>query len=151
VRQCEFALNRSQVVSVLLISIGNSLRRDDGAGHRVVELLAPPAHVAVRGVFQLTPELAEDLAGVETVVFIDASVATDEVMLEAVEAGAGAAAISHTLAPGEVVALAKALFGFDGRAWLCHVPGLDFEDGEGLSPVAEANCAEAAEKLRALL
>jgi hydrogenase maturation protease len=136
---------------VLLIAIGNSLRRDDGAGHRVVELLAPPPGIAVRDVFQLTPELAEDLAGAQTVVFIDASVATAEVALEPVETGAGSTPMSHSLAPAEVVALARALFGFEGRAWLCHVPGADFEDGEGLSDIAEANARSAAERLRALL
>ncbi len=136
---------------VLLIAIGNSLRRDDGAGHRVVELLAPPPAVAVRNVFQLTPEIAEDLTGYGTVVFVDASVATDEVKLEPVEPGAGPAPISHSLAPAEVIALARELFGFEGRAWLCHVPGVDFEDGEGLSAVAEANARTAAARLRALL
>ena len=138
-------------MSILLIAIGNSLRRDDGAGHRVIELLEPPPDVAVRSVFQLTPELAEDLASAGTVVFVDASVATDEVTLEPVPAGAGTTPISHSLAPGEVVALAQALYGFGGRAWLCHVPGFDFDDGEGLSPAAEANARRAAEKLRALL
>lgn len=138
-------------MSVLLIAIGNQLRRDDGAGHRVIELLAPPPDVGVRGVFQLLPEIAEDLAVASTVIFVDASVATDQVMLEPVEPGPGPATISHFFSPGEVVALARALYGFSGRAWLCHVPGVDFGNGEGLSPAAEANCRMAAEKLRALL
>ncbi len=138
-------------MSVLLIAIGNQLRRDDGAGHRVIELLAPPPHVGVRDVFQLLPEIAEDLAEASTVVFVDASVATDQVMLEPVEPGPGPGAISHSLSPGEVVALARALYDFSGRAWLCHIPGEDFDSGEGLSPTAEANCRMAVEKLRALL
>lgn len=136
---------------VLLIAIGNPLRRDDGAGRRVVELLAPPPTVAVRHVIQLTPEIAEDLTGYGTVVFIDASVATNEVKLEPVEPGAGAAPASHSLAPAEVVALARGLFGFEGRAWQCHVPGADFDDGEGLSEVAETNARTAAAQVRALL
>ncbi|MBI4874045.1 MAG: hydrogenase maturation protease [Acidobacteria bacterium] len=134
-----------------MIAIGNSLRRDDGAGRRVIELLAPPPEVAVREVFQLTPEIAEDLAGAGTVIFVDASVATDRVMLEPVEAGGGSMPISHSLAPAEVVALAQVLYGFTGRSWLCHVPGVDFEDGEGLSETAEANARRAAERLRAVL
>jgi hydrogenase maturation protease len=136
---------------VLLIAIGNSLRRDDGAGHRVVELLAPPPEVVVRRVFQLTPELAEELAGAGGVIFIDASVAVSQVTIEPVPEDAGASPLSHSLAPGEVVALARALYGFAGRAWLCHVPGVDFRDGEGLSPAAEANARTAAAQLRALL
>lgn len=138
-------------MSVLLISVGNPLRRDDGAGHRVIELLAPSPQVAVRSVFQLTPELAEDFAGRERVVIIDASLAAQDVMLEPVGPAVAPAAISHTLAPAEVVSLARALYGFQGRAWLCHVPGTDFGDGEGLSPAAEAHCVRAAEKLRAIL
>ncbi len=138
-------------MSLLLIAIGNSLRRDDGAGHRVVEILDPPPAVAVRNAFQLMPERAEDLSGFDTVVFVDASVATAEVKLEPVEDASGSTPMSHSLTPGEVVALARALFGFTGRAWLCHVPGSDFDDGEGLSPAAEANAQAAAGLLRALL
>jgi hydrogenase maturation protease len=133
---------------VLLIAIGNSLRRDDGAGHRVAELLAPPPPgVEIRRVFQLTPEVAEELAGAGTVVFIDASVAAAEVMLEPVAAGAAASPVSHSLAPWEVVEIARALYGFAGRAWLCHVPGAEFQEGEGLSPEAEANARAAAVRL----
>lgn len=136
---------------VLLIAIGNSLRRDDGAGHRVLDLLVPPPEARLRHAFQLLPEIAEEVAGASTVVFVDASVATDEVRIDPVEPGPGPVSISHSLSPQEVVALAQALYGFSGRAWLCHVPGVDFEEGEGLSSTAEANCRVAAEKLRALL
>jgi hypothetical protein len=43
------------------------------------------------------------------------------------------------MTPAEVVGLAVHLFGFDGEAFLCHVPGIDFDPHEGLSAEAEAN------------
>jgi hypothetical protein len=38
-----------------------------------------------------------------------------------------------------------------GEAWLCRIPGEDFGDGQGLSPIAEGNARAAAMLLRDLL
>jgi len=62
----------------LVIGIGNPLRGDDGVGALLAEQAAlftaadPDGPVAVRSVQQLTPELAEELARLEAVLFIDA-------------------------------------------------------------------------------
>ena len=131
------------------IAIGNRLRRDDGAAHRVVELLGAPAGAEVHLVHQLSPENAEWLAGKDTAVFIDASLAGGGVRLERVDPGDAAhSPLAHFLPPAAVVALARTLYGFTGRAWLCHVPGADFGSGEGLSGEAEANAQAAAALLR---
>jgi Ni,Fe-hydrogenase maturation factor len=97
---------------------------------------------------QATPELAAEIGRARRVVFIDASVTEEQVRLGPVEEGF-LSPLAHAIGPGEAVALARRLYGFRGEAWLCHIPGEDFTDGEGLSPAAAANAAVAAERLRA--
>jgi hydrogenase maturation protease len=133
----------------LLVAIGNTLRRDDGAAHRVLELLELPAGVQTTSCHQLTPELSEEIGAADTVIFIDADVNPGSAKLEPLEPGAGLNPLGgHFLRPQELLAIAQRLFAFQGKAWLCHVPGADFGDGEGLSPMAEANARAAAQLIR---
>ncbi len=133
----------------LLVAIGNTLRRDDGAAHRVLELLELPAGVPTISCHQLTPEMSEEIAAADAVVFIDADVNPGAAQLESLESGAGLNPLGgHFLRPQELLAIAQRLFAFRGEAWLCHVPGTDFGEGEGLSPVAEANARAAAQLIR---
>jgi hydrogenase maturation protease len=73
----------------LLIAIGNTLRRDDGAGHRVLELLELPEGVQALRCHQLMPELSEDIGPADVVAFIDADVNPGSAQLERIEPGAG--------------------------------------------------------------
>jgi hydrogenase maturation protease len=136
----------------LLVAIGNTLRRDDGAAHRVLELLELPAEVEAISCHQLTPELSEEIGSVDTVVFIDADVNPGLAQLEPIESGACLNPLGgHFLRPQELLAIAQRLFAFQGKALLCHVPGEDFGEGEGLSPVAEANAHVAAKLVQRLI
>ena len=136
----------------LLVAIGNTLRRDDGAGHRVVELLELPAGVQALSCHQLTPEMSEEIGAAGTVVFIDADVNPGPAQLEPIEPGAGLNPLGgHFLTPQELLVMAQRLFAFRGKAWLCHVPGEDFGEGEGLSPMAEANARAAAQLIQRLI
>ncbi len=136
-------------MSTVLVAVGNQLRRDDGAAHRVLDLVGELEGVRVLRLFQLAPEVAEQIASAPRVVFIDADIQPGEVRLEPVQAvQAQAAPLGHSMQPAEVVALSRALYGFGGRAFLCRVPGVDFSHGEGLSPLAEANAHRAARLLR---
>jgi hydrogenase maturation protease len=59
----------------LVIGYGNTLRRDDGVGVRVAELLAVDPRMEgadILAVHQLTPELAIDVGEATLVVFVDA-------------------------------------------------------------------------------
>jgi hydrogenase maturation protease len=133
----------------LLVAIGNTLRRDDGAAHRVLELLELPAGVQTLSCHQLTPEMSEEIGAADTVVFIDADVNPGPAQLEPIEPGAGLNPLGgHFLRPQELLAIARRLFAFRGEACLCHVPGADFADGVGLSPMAEANSRAAAQLIR---
>ncbi|MGQ9634004.1 MAG: hydrogenase maturation protease [Bryobacteraceae bacterium] len=133
----------------LIIAIGNTLRRDDGAAHRVVELLGAGAGARILSCHQLMPELAEDIAAAREVVFVDADVEPGEPRLEPLVEPTGWSALGgHSIRPAEVLALASRLYGFRGEAWVCRVPGEDFGEGTGLSPVAESNAQQAVKLLK---
>jgi Ni,Fe-hydrogenase maturation factor len=123
----------------LVIAIGNPLRRDDGVAHHV---LIPPG-ADRRAVLQLTPEMAEEIAGYDSVVFLDADVNAKELRIEPVDSLPSASALTHVARPSEIVAIARALFGFTGRAHICRIPVSDLSEGEGLSPRTESFAQQA--------
>ncbi len=68
---------------MLNIGYGNSTRDEDGAAIDAVRRIAdryPKVHC--KTVHQLSPELAEDISGYQTVVFLDASVESKEVIVD---------------------------------------------------------------------
>ena len=139
-------------MQTLLIAIGNTLRRDDGVGHRVLELLGPMPEVRVRRLQQLTPETAAELPGAGRVIFVDADAEGGEVRIEPLPASGGRVTpIGHAIRPPEIVVLSEKLYGFRGAAFLCRIPARDFSEGETLSPETEGNAATAARLLRAFL
>lgn len=127
-------------VNRLVIGIGNSLRGDDGVG----ALLADEA--GGRSVQQLTPELAEDLAQLEAVLFIDAWLApveeagTAEPLPRLVELSPApsAAVETHRLEPAQLLALSEALYNRRPRAHLLQVPAHAFAHGTALSDELQA-------------
>ncbi len=131
---------------VLLVGVGNPLRRDDGIAHRVLEILDLGAGSAVRKseVHQLTPELAEEFSRHDAVIVVDADVEPGEAFLEEVAGGGCASALGHQLGAADVAALARALYGWTGACMVCHVPGADFGEGGGFSDEAEGNAWRAA-------
>jgi hydrogenase maturation protease len=131
----------------LIIGIGNPLRGDDGIGPWLVADLeqelerqagaaAPPARCRV--VRQLLPELADELAGVERVLFVDAwrAPAGSRAELAALGAaglgqaaggeGPGSWSFGHGFGPGELLALAALLHATPPRADLLRIPAAQF-------------------------
>jgi hydrogenase maturation protease len=137
---------------VLCIAIGNTLRRDDGVGVRVLHLLGDHLPIRRRAVMQLTPELAQEVAGAHAVLFVDACVAAKAVRVKRLESlPSNGTPLAHAMTAAEVVALAARLYGFQGEAYLCEVPAVDFGPGEQLSHVAEAAARAAAFSLQDLI
>ena len=134
-------------MGTLAIAIGNSLRRDDGVAHEVLQHLDCES----RSYVQLTPEVAAEIAGFETVVFIDADAWASKLRIEPVPEPQCSGALSHSSSAAEVVAVSRALFGFTGRAVLCRIPASDFSYRSGLTPRARSLAAHAARQLRASL
>lgn len=127
----------------LIIGYGNPLRGDDGLGRAAAERLREMAlpQVEVLAAHQLTPELAEDLSGVDLAIFIDAREGgrPGAWRAEAVvpEADAGRAFTHHATPPG-LVANARLLYGRAPEAMLFSMSGETFGYREGLSEAVEA-------------
>lgn len=138
----------------LLIGYGNDLRSDDGAGVRAAARLAArlpkssrSRHTDVIVTQQLTPDLAEDIAAAEQVVFIDAYAADGagaDLRVERVRAdGTRASAIGHHGDPACLMRLAGQLFGRVPDAWVVGIPAFSFEAGETISPGTSRGIDEA--------
>jgi hydrogenase maturation protease len=140
----------------LVLGWGNPGRRDDGLGPALAAALsgAEATGVTVESDYQLQPEDAAELARHEEVLFVDAARAGAE-PFEVRRLGAAAAGgsfTSHSVSPGQLLAIARDLFGARPRAWLLGIRGYEFDEfGEGLSPRASANLAVAADCVRRAL
>jgi hydrogenase maturation protease len=137
---------------VAVIGIGNTLRGDDGAGPAVVALLERegrlPAHVTVRSVHQLTPELAEDVSRTGCVVFVDASTTLPAgvVSTSCIAPAIGAVDLgAHALTPATLLAVCSSLFGHAPAAIVVAIGIAGVETGQTLSPEVQAAVSAAAE------
>jgi hydrogenase maturation protease len=150
---------------ILLIGFGNSLRRDDGAGPALANMvLANESFEDIRIIetHQLTPELAEEVAApdVSAVIFMDSRVVQvkiDEccrpadVELHRLDSIAVSPSFSHQCDPSSVMSYAELLCGRKPPAWFVSIPGVDFTHGEGFSDVTMLSLAVARDKVCELL
>jgi hydrogenase maturation protease len=124
-------------VARLIIGYGNDLRSDDGAGIRVATMIAArDLKTRVITCHQLTPELADDIALAEQVVFIDAYSADEHgarLRVERLSDGDVGCAQGHRGDPAALLALARRLNGRVPDAWVVGVPAYCFDAGETIS------------------
>ncbi|WP_322742611.1 hydrogenase maturation protease [Synechocystis salina] len=143
-----------------MIGYGNTLRRDDGVGRYLAEEIEQQnwPHCQVISTHQLTPELAEAIATVDRVIFIDAQQCQDQsspsvqcqpLYLSPLEQLSGE--LGHRGSPLELIALAKILYGVEVQAWWILIPAFTFDYGERLSPLTTMAQAEALAKIRPLV
>jgi len=138
---------------LLVIGYGNTLRGDDGAGQRVAEAAAQLnlAGVRVLACAQLTPELAESIAGARAVVFVDAAVEQPRcVRLRRIRAARVPGIATHTTRPQTLLALARTVYGRTPRAWLLTIPAENLDLGETLSATAQNGVRRAIEVVQEL-
>lgn len=135
----------------LLLACGNPLRADDGAAHAVLRLIDPSPNCSLRSVQQLTPELAEEIARFSRVVFLDADAELKALAIEPLRAFSPRSPLTHASTPEEVIALARALFGFAGDAFLCRIPARNFTAGDSPAPGVLKSTQEAALQIASLI
>ncbi|MFZ0932034.1 MAG: hydrogenase maturation protease [Syntrophobacteraceae bacterium] len=138
-------------IMVLILAYGNSLRRDDGSGYvlaDLVERMITEAGLEVERIdsHQLEPELALDISRekITSVLFIDTRALPetpneDDLRVQfrrVVSAKIASPGIGHHLNPQVLLAYSRYLFNKEPPAWLITVPGTDFDHGEGLSETA---------------
>lgn len=135
----------------LVLACGNPLRGDDGVGPHLAawaqnRFSAEPA-IRILAHHQWTPELAEDIAGAETVLFIDSSVQTPPgaVTLGPAEpAPESTIPATHHLGPTELLALARDLYQSQPRqVRLLTVGAGSFDLGATFSTPVQAALSEA--------
>jgi hydrogenase maturation protease len=136
---------------LLVIGYGNTLRSDDGVGPKVAEAIAALdlPEVWTLACDLLTPELADPIAKVDAVVFVDAAVdAPREVRFRALEPAASSQIMAHAADPRTMLALARDVFGHAPRAWWLTIPVENVEMGEKLSAFAQRGFERAVEEVR---
>ena len=151
----------------LIIGYGNPLRGDDAMGRLVatqLQALGSQGSRTIRVEHQLVPELAEEIAQYDTVVFVDAcaehlpgTVRLRELRLPRdighpsyAEPGARAA-FTHHVGPRELLTMAEILYGHVPRAFLMTLGGYDFGYREDVTAQARELVGEAVKMLSALL
>jgi hydrogenase maturation protease len=135
-----------------MIGYGNELCGDDAVGPIVARRVREWRLDGVRclDVHQLTPELVDELAEVERVIFIDARLGDGEAQVVELT-GAGEIPGAHVSDPRGLLALCEALYGFRPRAWLVTVRAECVELGARLSARAEQGLLQALALLRRLV
>ena len=150
----------------LVIAYGNRDRQDDGAGWHILAqaasqlgLQAPElpgewtesedGSLRLLYLYQLLPELAEDLIDYAQVIFMDAhnSVELPKLVFEPVEPAWEHSAFTHHLSIGEMLAITQTLYGRCPPAWMLSVRGYAFEFSQTLSPRTAALVNQAADLL----
>jgi hydrogenase maturation protease len=138
-------------VSCLILACGNSLRGDDGVGLWLAEWAAgrfrDESLVRVLARQQWTPELAEEIAGAEAVIFIDSSLesAPGAVKLAQVRPATGDDARStHRLGAPELLGLGCELYGYLPRTSLILTVGIETTElREEFSDAVKASLSDA--------
>ena len=127
---------------MLVLGIGNPGRRDDGLGAAAAERLQKRRlpGVACDANYQLAIEDALACAERDIVVFVDAARGLRKPFaLRKVKPAGVLPAMSHTLPPQGVLAVAAGLYGKRPEAWILAVRGHRFTVGEGLTEEASRN------------
>lgn len=97
----------------------------------------------MRSVHQLTPELAAEIAASGYVVFIDAAVQQDTVVVQAIEPAPAAAFVTHVTDPRTLLGLVTTLGAPQPGALLVTIPAFDLGLGTSLSQPTRAAVAQA--------
>ncbi len=136
----------------LIIAYGNRDREDDGAGWHILEKVASKYDLNVPELagewvdttdgkmrllylFQLLPEMAEDICEYDHVIFIDAhnSEQLPNLVFEEVGPTTEHSAFTHHMSAGELLAIAKTITGAMPKAELLTVRGFSFQFKQDLS------------------
>jgi hydrogenase maturation protease len=138
--------------NVLVIGYGNTLRGDDGAGVRAVEMIEQqhPEYSCIIA-HQLTPELAERIAEANIVFFIDAQTESEELLVRIIEPKKEPdEPHTHFVSPESLLSLSLRLYKkLPAKSYCIGIPASSLGFSEDLSPRTAFfvnECIEAVEK-----
>ena len=138
-------------IQCLILACGNTLREDDGVGPFLAqwaeERWRGDGRVRVICDHQWTPEMVEDVASAESVVFVDCATDCEAGLIRtgAIEPAADASKLgTHHLDAGQLLALSKQLYGAMPRNSLLLTVGAgSLELREGFSEAVKKALPEA--------
>lgn len=136
---------------MLVLGYGNPGRHDDGLGPAAAAAIAALAapDVQVSSGYQLAIEDGLDASAHDLVVFVDAAQAGDAPFsVTPVEPAPATSLTTHDVRPGEVLAIARDLYGHMPTGVLVAIRGYDFGFAVGLTPQARRNLDLALDWLR---
>jgi hydrogenase maturation protease len=142
-------------MKTILIGYGNPDRQDDGAAWHTLLKVAKAIHYPIPESFstcflplnqsvdlvsmlQLTPEIAEAIAGYDRVFFIDAHTGdqSEDLMLTKVEPCFQHSPLTHHFTPQSCMEIVHSIYHKDPEAWLISIKGYLFEFEDKLSEPA---------------
>ena len=144
----------------LILACGNTLREDDGVGPWLAawaeERFAGELGVRIVARQQWTPELAQDIAEAESVLFVDCDVDAKPgaVTIASVEAASPerTGLTTHQVGAAELLSLSKELYGGTPRSSLLLTIGVgSLELREGFSEAVRVALPEACAQLKSNL
>lgn len=139
---------------LLVIGYGNTLRGDDAAGPLVAQLVMESNLPGVQAlaVQQLTPELVEEIAVADRVVFVDASIhpSSASLQLEELQPRQANSSPGHCCDPRWLLALANQTHGRAPCATLMTIPATNLCHGERLSAQTQDLVQEALQIIRTM-
>lgn len=136
-------------INYLIIGYGNTLRSDDGAGQIVANQIASWNLPRVRSlaVHQLTPELAEDVARADIVIFVDAVIPSqqnsDKIEIKTLKYSEKYLNSGHTADPQSLLYLSNFLYKKLPLAYWILIPAINFDFGEEISFLAQQGITQA--------
>lgn len=135
---------------VLIYGYGNPGRQDDGLGIAYVDAIEEwarkegLAHLRFDSNYQLNIEDADNIAGLDYVLFVDASKENiSDVKLTDVVPSCKVEFTMHAVSPNFVVDLCQQIYQEAPKAYLLHIKGYEWTLQEGLTSMAERNLKKA--------
>lgn len=144
-------------MNYLIIGYGNTLRSDDGAGQIVANQIAAWNLLNVRSlaVQQLTPELAEDIANADTVIFVDAIISSkqnsEKIEIITLEGDDKYLNLGHMENPRSLLYLSKIIYNKISKAYWILIPAINFEFGEKISDFTKKGIEQSLEKIESII
>jgi len=143
-------------IQCLILACGNTLREDDGVGPFLAqwaeERWRDDPRVRVLCDHQWTPEMVEEVAQVESVIFVDCATDCAPGLVRAIPvkpAGADSKIGTHHLEAGQLLSLSMQLYGAMPRSSLLLTVGAEsLELREGFSEAVEAALPKAEQMLQ---
>ena len=144
-------------MNYLIIGYGNTLRSDDGAGQIVANHMATWNLPNVRSlaVHQLTPELAEDIANADIVIFVDVVVSSkqnsEKIEIIILEDDDKYLNFGHTENPRSLLYLSKIIYNKIPKAYWILIPAINFEFGEKISDITKKGIKQSLKKIESII